>query len=183
MTRRANQRYSFIIAQSVRRPWSRNGALFGVILGENPYPRLKLHWLLKLQWPAAAAIACVLPSGRASDARTGGTVGSAAASHAIMDGHPAEHAQQDARLRTMALGTLILNAFSVRAAPGRFIRCRCSAIQNNVQTNTYDPRRPQATPSLLSCRRAVARSPHSLTSMVAIRGEADILRTWPNRRE
>jgi hypothetical protein len=60
------------------------------------------------------------------------------------------HAQQDATLRTMALGTLILNAFSVRAVPGRFIRCRCSAIQNNVQTDTYDPRRPGATPSLLS---------------------------------
>ena len=49
----------------------------------------------------------------------------------------------DATLRTMALGTLILNAFSVRAAPGRFIQCRCSAIQNNVQTNAYDPRRPE----------------------------------------
>src|SRR6266581_7344427 len=68
--------------------------------------------------------------------------------------HPVEHAQQDATLRTMALGTFISNAFSVRAAPGRFIRCRCSAIQNNVQTNTYDPRRPGATSSLLSCRRS-----------------------------
>src|SRR5581483_10886414 len=67
-------------------------------------------------------------------------------------GHPAEPAQHDATRRTMALGTLILNAFSVRAAPGRFIRCRCSAIQNNVQTNTYDPRRPGTTPSLLSSR-------------------------------
>jgi hypothetical protein len=37
----------------------------------------------------------------------------------------------------MALGTLILNAFSVRTAPGRLIRCRCSAIQNNLQANTY----------------------------------------------
>src|SRR5258705_10666325 len=107
----------------------------------------------------------------------------AAASHAIMAGHTAEHAQRDATLRTMALGTLILNAFSVRAAPGRFIRCRYSAIQNNVQTDTCDPRRPGATPSLLSCRRAVARSPHSLTSMVAIRGEAAISRTWPTRRK
>ena len=75
-------------------------------------------------------------------------------SHAIMAGHPAEHALQDAAVRTMALGTLILNAFSVRAAPGRFIRCRRSAIQNNVQTNTYDPRRPGATSSLLSCRQS-----------------------------
>jgi hypothetical protein len=80
------------------------------------------------------------------------SAGPAAASHAIMAGHPAEHAQQDAMLRTMALGTLILNALSVRAAPGHFMRCRCSAIQNNVQTSTYDPRRPRATPSLLSCR-------------------------------
>src|SRR6266851_9499803 len=71
-----------------------------------------------------------------------------------MAAHPAEHAQQDATLRTMALGPLILNAFSFRAAPGRFIRCRSSAIQNNVQTNTYDPRRHGATPSLLSCRRS-----------------------------
>src|SRR5437899_10876982 len=100
-----------------------------------------------------------------------------------MAGHLAESAPQDATLRTMAQGMLILNAFPVRAAPGRFMRCCCSAIQNNVQTNTYDPRRPGATSSLLSCRRAVARSPHSLTSVVAIRGEADISRTWPNRRE
>jgi len=76
------------------------------------------------------------------------TVGPAAASHAFLAGHPAEHAQQDAMLRTMALGTLILNAFSVRAAPGHFMRCRCSAIQINVQTNTYHPRRPRATSSL-----------------------------------
>src|SRR5690242_16014840 len=69
-----------------------------------------------------------------------------------MAGRPAEYAQEDATLRTMALGTLILNASLVRAAPGRLIRCRCSAIQNNVQTNTYDPRRPGATPSLLSSR-------------------------------
>jgi hypothetical protein len=60
-----------------------------------------------------------------------------------MAAHPAEHAQQDATLRTMALETLILNAFSVRVAPGRFIRCRCSAIQNNVQANTYDPDGPE----------------------------------------
>jgi hypothetical protein len=72
----------------------------------------------------------------------------------MMAAHPAEHAQQDATLRTTALGTLILNAFSVRAPPCRFIRCRGSAIQNNVQTNTYDSRRHGATPSLLSCRRS-----------------------------
>jgi hypothetical protein len=71
-----------------------------------------------------------------------------------MAAHPAEHAQQDATLRTMALGTLILNAFSVRAAPGRFIRCRCSAIQNHAQTNTYDPDRPERLSSLLSRRRS-----------------------------
>jgi hypothetical protein len=66
LTRRANQRHSFIVAQSVKRPWARDGAPFGVVLGENPHPRLKLHllvklrwlvklqWLLKLQWSAAA---------------------------------------------------------------------------------------------------------------------------------
>jgi hypothetical protein len=58
----------------------------------------------------------------------------------------------------MALGTLILNAFSVRAAPGHFMRCRCSAIQNNVQTRTYDPQRHGATPSLLSRRPNRSRS-------------------------
>src|SRR5882724_7602783 len=72
-----------------------------------------------------------------------------------MAGHPAEYAQGDATLRTMAVGTLILNAFAVRAALGHFIWCRRSAIQNNVQTNTYDPRRHGATPSLLSCRRSI----------------------------
>ena len=35
LTRRANQRHSFIIAKSVNRPWARNGAPFGVMLGEN----------------------------------------------------------------------------------------------------------------------------------------------------
>src|SRR5882724_1069618 len=32
------------------------------------------------------------------------------------------------------------------------MRCCYSAIQTNVQTNTYDPRQPGATSSLLSCR-------------------------------
>ncbi len=36
LTRRANQRHSFIIAQSVKRAWSRNGALFGVIWAKIP---------------------------------------------------------------------------------------------------------------------------------------------------
>ena len=79
-------------------------------------------------------------------------------SQAIMAGHPAKHAQQDATQRTMALGMLILNAFLVRAAPSRFIGCRCSAIQNNAQTNTCDPRRPGATSSLLSCRQSCRQS-------------------------
>src|SRR5882672_5771330 len=51
LTRRANQRHSFIIAQSVKRPWARNGAPFGVMLGENPYPRLKLQWLTAARHP------------------------------------------------------------------------------------------------------------------------------------
>src|ERR1700738_539040 len=71
-----------------------------------------------------------------------------------MAGHRPEHARQTATLRWAALGTLIPNNFFVEAALGRFVRCRCSAIQNNVQTNTYDPRRPGATPSLLSCRQS-----------------------------
>src|SRR6266700_7138892 len=69
-----------------------------------------------------------LPSGRASDARTGGAVGPAAASHAIMAAHPAEHAPRNARLRWVALGILFPNAFFVEAAPRRFVRCRHSAI-------------------------------------------------------
>src|SRR6266849_8423468 len=87
-----------------------------------------------------------------------------------MAGHPAEHAQQDATLRTMALGTLILNAFSVRAAPGRFIRCRRSAIQNDMQTNTYDPRRPGATSSLLSCRQGCTTSQSALADFICCIG-------------
>jgi hypothetical protein len=42
-------------------------------LGENSYPRLNLHWLVMLQWLAAAAIACVLPSRRAPTRVPGGT--------------------------------------------------------------------------------------------------------------
>src|SRR5882757_6703208 len=45
LTRRANQWHSFIIAQSVKRPWPGHSALFGAILGENSYPQLKLQWL------------------------------------------------------------------------------------------------------------------------------------------
>jgi hypothetical protein len=71
-----------------------------------------------------------------------------------MAGHHAGHARQTATLRWVALGILIPNTFFVEAALGRFARCRYSAIQNNVQTNTYDSRRPGATPSLLSCRQS-----------------------------
>jgi len=42
LTRRANQRHSFIIAQSVKRPWPRNSALFGAVLGENSYPQFEV---------------------------------------------------------------------------------------------------------------------------------------------
>jgi hypothetical protein len=103
------------------RPWGRNGAPYGVISGENPSPRLKLHWLVKLQWLAKRVIACV------------------------------------------------------RAAPGRFVRRRCGAIQNNVQTNTYDPRRPGATPSLLSCRVKPA------TSFLPMYGQAFAVAARPHR--
>src|SRR6266571_801372 len=85
-----------------------------------------------------------------------------------MAGHHAEHARQDATLRCAALGILIPNAFSVEAALGRFVRCRYSAIQNNVQTDTYDPRRPGATPSLLSCRP----SPPSLLGLCSAKSDA-----------
>src|SRR6266849_8176104 len=72
-----------------------------------------------------------------------------------MAGHHAEHARQTATQRWVALGILIPNTFFIEAALGRFVGCRYSAIQNNVQTDTYDPRRHGATPSLLSCRRSV----------------------------
>ena len=36
LTRRANQRHSFIIAQSIKRPRACNGALFGVIWAKMP---------------------------------------------------------------------------------------------------------------------------------------------------
>jgi hypothetical protein len=102
--------------------------------------------------------------------------------------HHAEHARQTATLRWVALGILIPNAFSVEAALGRFVRCRYSAIQNNVQTNTYDPRRHGATPSLLSCRpnqprilyhighrRSFAARSKSIPPLAAIRNPAH----WP----
>src|SRR4030088_1819204 len=63
LTRRANQRHSFIIAQSVRYPWPRNRALFGAVLGENSYPQLKCVG------SPQRVIACALPYRRASDAR------------------------------------------------------------------------------------------------------------------
>jgi hypothetical protein len=86
-------------------------------------------------------------------------------SHAIMAGHPAEHAPQDATLRWVALGLLIPNAFFVGAALRRFARCRYSAIQNDVQTNTYDPRWHGATPSLLSCRQLSMISPSAVDDL------------------
>src|SRR5216683_371389 len=57
----------------MKRPWGYNSAPFGVMLGENPYPRLNLQWLVrlqrlvKLQWLAAASVAGVLPSRRACE--------------------------------------------------------------------------------------------------------------------
>jgi hypothetical protein len=58
----------------------------------------------------------------------------------------------------VALRILIPNTFFVETALGRFARCRYSAIQNNVQTNAYDPQRHGATPSLLSCRPVIGAS-------------------------
>ena len=43
LTRRANQRHSFTIARSIKRPWPRNSAP-RCDFGQNPYPQLKLHW-------------------------------------------------------------------------------------------------------------------------------------------
>jgi hypothetical protein len=39
----------------MKRPWAYNGAPFGVMLGENRYPRLNLQWLVKLQRLAEAS--------------------------------------------------------------------------------------------------------------------------------
>jgi hypothetical protein len=63
LTRRANQRHSFSIAQSVKRPWPSDSALFSAILGENSYPQLKCIG------SPQRTIACALPNRRASDAR------------------------------------------------------------------------------------------------------------------
>ena len=49
-----------------------------------------------------------------------------------MAGHHAEHAQQDATLRTMALGTLILNTFSVRAAPPQAASYGAAAVPSKT---------------------------------------------------
>jgi hypothetical protein len=46
-------------------------------------------------------------------------------------------------LRWVALGILIPNAFSVEAALGRFVGCRYSAIQNNVQKTLATPDGPE----------------------------------------
>jgi len=45
LTRRANQRHSFIIPQPCKSPSPRNSGLVGAIAAENPYPQLKLHRL------------------------------------------------------------------------------------------------------------------------------------------
>jgi len=72
-------------------------------------------------------------------------------------GLPGDHGRTSCQARATrryAANDGAWNAFLVRAAPSRFIGCRCSAIQNNAQTNTCDPRRPGATSSLLSCRQS-----------------------------
>src|SRR5882672_6188499 len=89
-----------------------------------------------------------------------------------MAGHHAEHARQTATLRWVALGILIPNTFFVEAALGRFARCRYSAIQNNVQTNTYDSRRHGATPSLLSCRPSTGAISPSRSILLLLRNHA-----------
>jgi hypothetical protein len=71
LTCRANQRHFFIVAQSVKR---RLGAQWRAVrcdFGRKSYPRLKLHWPVKLQWLAAARDRLPVPSRRASDARAG----------------------------------------------------------------------------------------------------------------
>src|SRR5437879_2699513 len=49
-----------------------------------------------------------------------------------MAGHHAEHAQQDATLRTMALRTVILNTFSVRAAPPQAASYGAAAVPSKT---------------------------------------------------
>src|SRR5882724_10716713 len=100
-----------------------------------------------------------------------------------MAGHHAEHARQTATQRWVALGILIPNTFFIEAALGRFARCRYSAIQNNVQTNTYDPRRHGATPSLLSCRQSQTLV-GALIPTVEMSGVVETKeRTWQYRRK
>jgi hypothetical protein len=45
LTRRANQRHSFIIPQSCKRPSPAIAGCFGAIAAQNPHPQLKLHRL------------------------------------------------------------------------------------------------------------------------------------------
>jgi hypothetical protein len=45
LTRRANQRHSFIIAQSDKRPLPRNSGLLNAVAAENPYQQLELRRL------------------------------------------------------------------------------------------------------------------------------------------
>src|SRR5689334_12342008 len=59
-----------------------------------------------------------------------------------MAGIRAEHAQHDATLRTMALGTLILNAFSIRAAgtrPLHTVPLQCPPKQYADKYRRRDP--------------------------------------------
>jgi len=91
----------------------------------------------------------------------------------VRHGIPCDHGRTSGRARATrryaAMGGAriieIPNAFFVGAALRRFARCRYSAIQNDVQTNTYDPRRHGATPSLLSCRQLSMISPSAVDDL------------------
>src|SRR6266404_5203652 len=182
LTRRANQRHSFIIPQSVKIPRARNSALSGVILGENPYPQSNLHWLaaasgrLRVAEPprrcdlgTVAILAdplngrsprhitlrrsdLALPlqreRNRSQQAMIAWQQRAGPAEHRWSgSGLPCDHGRTSCRARAAnryaAMGgarDIDSEHFFVEAALGRFARCRYSAIKNNVQTNTYDPR-------------------------------------------
>ena len=147
-------------------------------MGENPYPRLNLHWLVKLQWLAAASDrlrvaepprfrhACRgAPGSTSGDLPAARRTASLRLAALIRDGEvvvglpPRRDSEVESRPNCRCHGDVPLSRLQIArrtTRPLHTVPLQCHA--NNVHTNTYDPRRPGATLSLLSCRPNRSRS-------------------------
>jgi hypothetical protein len=173
LTRRANQRHSFIIAQSVKRPWARNGAPFGVF-GRKSLPTIEVAMALEV----AMARRSVLPPPRFRRACRGRRWSGS--------GLPCDHGHTSCRARATRRYAANDGARNVDfecflgsngTRPLHKVPLQCHPKQ--CADRHLRPRRPGATSSVLSCRHLLTPSCRRATFLV---GRYDLplaaLRAW-----